>query len=57
MGEQMPVFLQFIGKTLRYGNFAVAIFIVLSGYVLMLPVARSHNGYLPGGLWDYIQRR
>lgn len=57
MGEQMPVFLQFIGKTLRYGNFAVAIFIVLSGYVLMLPVARSQNGYFPGGLWDYIQRR
>ncbi|WP_017318267.1 acyltransferase family protein [Mastigocladopsis repens] len=57
MGEGLPVFLQLIGKTLRYGNFAVAIFIVLSGYVLMLPIARSHSGYLSRGLWDYIQRR
>jgi peptidoglycan/LPS O-acetylase OafA/YrhL len=56
MGEE-PVFLQLIGKTLRYGNFAVAVFIVLSGYVLMLPVARSQSGYLSRGLWDYIQRR
>ncbi len=56
MGED-PVFLQLIGKTLRYGNFAVAVFIVLSGYVLMLPVARSQSGHLSRGLWDYIQRR
>ncbi|BAY47426.1 acyltransferase 3 [Scytonema sp. HK-05] len=56
MGQE-PVFLQLIGKTLRYGNFAVAVFIVLSGYVLMLPVARSQSGYLSRGLWDYIQRR
>ena len=57
MGEQVPVFLQIIGRTFRYGNFAVAIFIVLSGFVLMLPVARSQKGCLPGGFWDYIQRR
>ncbi|QDL10653.1 acyltransferase [Brasilonema octagenarum UFV-E1] len=57
MGEQVPVFLQIIGRSVKYGNFAVAIFIVLSGFVLMLPVARSQKGYLPGGFWDYIQRR
>ena len=57
MGEQVPVFLQLLGKTLRYGNFAVGVFIVLSGYVLMLPIARSQGSYLSKGLWNYIQRR
>ncbi|MDF5724802.1 MAG: acyltransferase [Rhizonema sp. PD37] len=46
-----------IGKIFDYGDFAVAIFIVLSGYVLMLPVTRSQSGYLSEGLWNYIQRR
>lgn len=54
---QVPIFLQLIGKTLDYGTFAVVIFIVLSGYVLMLPVTRSQSVYLSGGLWNYIQRR
>jgi len=57
MGEQVPVFLQLVGKALRYGSFAVGVFIVLSGYVLMLPIARSPSGELSGGLWTYIQRR
>ncbi|MDZ8257263.1 acyltransferase [Nostoc sp. ChiQUE01b] len=54
---QVPIFLQLIGKTLNYGTFAVVIFIVLSGYVLMLPVTRSQSVYLSEGLWNYIQRR
>ncbi|WP_375512900.1 acyltransferase family protein [uncultured Nostoc sp.] len=54
---QVPIFLQLIGKTVNYGTFAVVIFIVLSGYVLMLPVTRSQSVYLSGGLWNYIQRR
>ena len=29
---------------LDYGHFAVGVFIVLSGYCLMLPVARSTDG-------------
>jgi peptidoglycan/LPS O-acetylase OafA/YrhL len=39
------------------GHYAVAVFIVLSGYCLMLPVARSADGQLRGGFWPYIKRR
>lgn len=40
---------------LRYGHHAVAVFIVLSGYCLMLPIVRS--GSLPGGFPGYVRRR
>ena len=42
---------------LRFGHYAVAVFIVLSGYCLMLPVARSVDGRLRGGAWNYLKRR
>ena len=42
---------------LRFGHYAVAVFIVLSGYSLMLPVARAADGRLQGGLLDYVKRR
>ncbi|HZP84263.1 MAG TPA: acyltransferase [Chthonomonadaceae bacterium] len=42
---------------MRYGHYAVCVFIVLSGYCLMLPVARSADGQLRGGFWPYIKRR
>lgn len=44
-------------KLLSFGRYAVDIFIVLSGYCLMLPVARSANGMLRGGAMEYIKRR
>ena len=40
---------------MAYGRSAVGIFIVLSGYCLMLPVARS--GALRGGVRDFFRRR
>jgi len=40
-----------------FGHEAVAIFIVLSGYCLMLPVARSADAALKGGFWGYLRRR
>ncbi len=40
-----------------FGHEAVAIFIVLSGYCLMLPVARAADGKLEGGLGPYFMRR
>lgn len=46
-----------VQKVLAYGHFAVAVFIILSGYCLMLPVARSKDGKLRGGFRDYIWRR
>src|SRR6187549_3444077 len=43
-------------RALSFGHDAVAVFIVLSGYCLMLPVARN-GGVLVRGLPDYIARR
>ena len=42
---------------LGYGHLAVDVFIVLSGYCLMLPVAASADGELRGGLKRYLRRR
>lgn len=44
---------------LHFGHAAVCVFIVLSGFVLMAPVARSDNplGQIPGGLLPYFLRR
>ncbi|MCL2645691.1 MAG: acyltransferase [Phycisphaerales bacterium] len=41
----------------KHGHYAVAVFIVLSGYCLMLPVARAPDGQLRGGAWAYLGRR
>jgi peptidoglycan/LPS O-acetylase OafA/YrhL len=40
-----------------YDRYAVAIFIILSGYCLMLPVARSAEGELQGGFIGFVRRR
>lgn len=40
----------------RYGHSAVGLFIVLSGFSLMMPVTRS-NGELRGGAWKFFGRR
>ncbi len=45
-----------IQRGLSFGHDAVAVFIVLSGYCLMLPVARA-EGQLVRGLPDYAARR
>lgn len=42
---------------LRHGHSSVAVFIVLSGFCLMLPVARDGRRRLPDGLWMYLGRR
>lgn len=44
-------------KPLNLGHYSVGIFIVLSGYCLMLPVARSAGKTLKGGFQGYILRR
>lgn len=41
----------------RFGHAAVSIFIVLSGFCLMLPVVRSGDGRLRGGAAEYLKRR
>ncbi|MCU0570206.1 MAG: acyltransferase [Oculatellaceae cyanobacterium Prado106] len=44
-------------KSLRYGIFAVVIFVTLSGYCLMLPVVRSGKTELSGGVGKFLKRR
>lgn len=56
-GENLPPWITIPTKFVRYGCFCVVVFIVLSGYCLMLPVARSGAGYIPGTLLDYFKRR
>ena len=51
---QMPFGLP---RTALIGRLGVDAFIVLSGYSLMLPVARAGGGRLPGGLARYFRRR
>ena len=41
---------------LLYGHFAVDVFIVISGFSLMLPVVRG-DGKLRGGYWGFMKRR
>ena len=41
----------------NYGVYSVAVFIVLSGYCLMLPIASSEQMTLKGGFADFVQRR
>ena len=42
---------------LGFGHFAVGVFIVLSGFCLMLPVSRSKDGNLSKGVKGFIFRR
>lgn len=44
-------------KVIAYPQLPVAIFIVLSGYCLMLPVVLSGGGHIPGGVLSYLKRR
>ncbi len=44
-------------KPLAFGHYAVAVFIVLSGFCLMLPVAQSADQHLRGGWRGYLLRR
>jgi len=47
-------------QTVRWffpGLFVVGLFIVVSGYCLMLPVARSADGKVGGGVMAYMRRR
>ena len=39
------------------GLFTVGLFVVVSGYCLMLPVARSNDRRMTGGILDYMRRR
>ena len=55
-GHQYSIVLQYATRWLTHGRFGVCVFIVLSGYCLMLPIVRS-GGKLRGGFWEYVRRR
>jgi peptidoglycan/LPS O-acetylase OafA/YrhL len=55
-GSGLSRFARALRQPLAYGHDAVAVFIVLSGYCLMLPVARA-EGQLVRGLASYFARR
>src|ERR1035438_9577060 len=45
----------FLTGWMEQGHLGVDVFIVLSGYCLMLPVARSADGMLKGGVLAYLR--
>jgi peptidoglycan/LPS O-acetylase OafA/YrhL len=53
----LPHHVLLVLKSLIFGHFAVDVFIILSGYCLMLPVARSKDRRLRGGSGEYLRRR
>jgi peptidoglycan/LPS O-acetylase OafA/YrhL len=55
LAEQIPALALMSVRWLEFGSFSVAIFIILSGYCLMLPVVS--RGILSGGWIEYIKRR
>src|SRR5579875_141267 len=58
LASPLATFLAILFKSLfTFGHEAVVVFIVLSGYVLMLPIARTVDGYMPHGVLDYLKRR
>ena len=55
--REIPTNILNLAKPLAYAEVAVAMFILLSGYCLMLPVARSRDRQIPGGVLRYFKRR
>lgn len=55
--QAFPWALQQFFHCFEMGRYSVILFIVLSGYCLMLPVVRSAGGTLKGGVQGYFARR
>src|SRR5581483_3417537 len=49
--------MRWLATALNYGTYAVPVFIVLSGFCLMLPLAQRQTLDLPGGAGLYLRRR
>jgi peptidoglycan/LPS O-acetylase OafA/YrhL len=56
-GQEVPLWILNLLGLLSEGHAAVVIFILLSGYCLMLPVIKSADKELRGGFWGYLKRR
>ena len=55
--SSLPALAHLATHLLSFGHLAVSVFIVLSGYCLMLPAARSADGRLSGSFGRFFQRR
>ncbi len=55
-GTQIPKLIRFLLRTLDFGHYAVVLFIVLSGFCLMLPVIRN-GGEFRGDFKTFFFRR
>ncbi len=55
--NEFPFWLRRLIDFTSFGQAAVAIFIVLSGYCLMMPLIQSNNTFLRGGVVEYFKRR
>jgi peptidoglycan/LPS O-acetylase OafA/YrhL len=55
--ESIPLPIKLVPTVLRFGHSAVSIFIVLSGFSLMLGALSEPGQKLRGGFWGYISRR
>lgn len=53
----LNVFLRPLSIVFSFGHFAVAVFIVLSGFCLAIPMSMSSTKTLKGGFKRYILRR
>lgn len=56
-GRETPPLVLSAVKYIAYPQLPVAVFIVLSGYCLMLPVVQSAKGKITGGVINYLKRR
>jgi peptidoglycan/LPS O-acetylase OafA/YrhL len=52
---QWPMYLKFINS--QSARFGVDVFIVLSGYCLTIPIAKTQDLVMPGGVLQYLRRR
>jgi peptidoglycan/LPS O-acetylase OafA/YrhL len=57
LGPQNTPILFWATRWMPYGRTSVSIFIVLSGYCLMMPLARSADGLFKGGFPKFAKRR
>jgi peptidoglycan/LPS O-acetylase OafA/YrhL len=56
-GGKLPSSIAHLSWFFSHGRRAVDIFIVLSGFVLMLPIVRSKDRFLRGGTLGFLMRR
>jgi peptidoglycan/LPS O-acetylase OafA/YrhL len=54
---ELAIFLQPISYVLGFGHYSISVFIVLSGFCLTIPVAKSGGTHLKGGFKTYLSRR